>query len=576
MPSMHLDSQFLFSAVWLLIAATLAVGLFNRLGLGSILGLLVAGIVVGPYSPGPVLTDDVDAVRHFTELGVVLLLFLIGTEMRPARLWSMRREVFGLGGLQVLLTGAVIVLFDLLFAPSWQAAVITGMTLALSSTAFVMQILHERGETASPHGSAAFAVLLMQDLAVVPLLALVPILSTQGALSAEVPLWQQFAVVGAMIAVVLGFGLHVVPKVLDRLTRERNREGFFLATLLAVFLSAWAMEQAGLSMALGAFLMGMLLSRSRYQYQIQALVEPYKGLLMSLFFVAVGMSIDLSALAEHPWRLALQVAVIVAIKVAVLFGLGLAFGLGRATATRVAFMLGQAGEFGFVLFGTAKGLGVISSELFVLGATVISVSMMLTPLLIRLGNRLAERLEPIEAQASATEALPVLGEPAQAEGARARQVVIGGYGRVGHSVGVLLHASGVPIVVLDRDPVRVAQGRADGLPVYFGDIADPHVQAALHLENAALVVLTVDNPRTALRALTHLRNAYPDVPVIARAKDLEGVGHLLSSGATSAFPEILESSLRLGAEALRILGVAGDDVDRLLEGIRSTRYEAIK
>lgn len=567
---MHLDTQFLFSMVWLLLAATVAVGLFNRIGLGSILGLLVAGVAVGPFSPGPVLTKDVEAVRQFTELGVVLLLFLIGTEMRPARLWSMRREVFGLGLLQVLLTGAAIAAFEVLYLPTWQSALIVGLTLALSSTAFVMQILHARGETVSPHGTAGFAVLLLQDLAVVPLLALVPILSERGALSAGVPLWQQLATVVAMIAVVLTFGRYVVPPVLDRLTRERNREGFLLAVMLAVFVAVWAMERAGLSMALGAFLMGMLLSGSRYHYQIQAQVEPYKGLLMSLFFVAVGMSIDFAAIADHPLRIAAQVVLIVLIKILVMLGLGLVFRLGTATAIRVAFLLAQAGEFGFVLFGTAKALGVISDDIFALGVAVISTSMLLTPLLIKVGNALATRFEPEEAAPAGVS----VGIPEAAPSGR--QVIIAGYGRVGHSVAVLLHQSGVPVLIVDKDPARVEQGRADGLPVYFGDISDPHLLEAIHMEQAALVVLAVDHPRTALRAMTHLRNAYPDLPVIARGKDLEGVGHLLAAGATRAFPEILESSLRLGAEALQILGVAGDDVDRLVEGVRSTRYEVLR
>jgi glutathione-regulated potassium-efflux system protein KefB len=449
---------------------------------------------------------------------------------------------------------------------SWQTALITGLTLALSSTALVMQILHERGETAGPHGTAAFAVLLLQDLAVVPLLALVPILSDRGTLSAGIPLWEQFGIVIGMIALVVVFGRYLVPKALDRLTRDQNREGFLLAILLAVFVSAWAMTRAGLSMALGAFLMGMLVADSRYRYQIQALVEPFKGLLMSLFFVAVGMSIDLQAVAEHPGQLAADVVVIVLLKIFVLTALALAFRLGPATAVRVGFLLGQAGEFGFVLLGLAKALGVISDGNFVLGAALISVSMMLTPLLVGLGNRLAARLEP-PGKARKAE-VPALTAPGQ--------VVIGGYGRVGHSVAVLLQSSGVPIVVFEKDPERVAQGRKDGFPVYFGDISDAHLLVAGRVDQAALVILTVDYPRTALRALAHLRNTCPDLRVIARAKDLAGVGHLLAAGATLAYPEILETSLRLGAEALRMLGISGDEVDRLLHGVRSTRYEVLR
>lgn len=563
---MHLDSHFLLSAVYLLIVATVAVALFNRLGLGSILGLLTAGIAVGPYSVGPVLTEDVEGIRRFTELGVVLLLFLIGTELRPARLWSMRREVFGLGALQVLIAWALIAAVELLYLPTWQAALLAGMTLALSSTALVMQILHERGETASPHGTAAFSVLLMQDLAVVPLLALVSLLSDRGTLPAGGALGQRLAIALAMLSVLLVFGRYIVPWVLDRLTRERNREGVFLAVMLSVFLSAWAMEEAGLSMALGAFLMGMLLSRTRFQYQIQAQVEPYKGLMMSLFFVAVGMSIDLNAVIANPLWLAQQVLLILLIKILVILALGIGFGLGRATTVRLAFLLAQVGEFGFVLLGTGNALGVISDDLFVLGASVISVSMLVTPLLNKAGNALAVRLSP--------PATP--GQSDIAGLAPSGHVVIAGYGRVGHSIAVLLHQTGVPILALDNDPARVSKGVADGLPVYFGDIGDPHLLRAIQIQRAALAVLTVDNPRTALRALHHLRNECPDLPVIARAKDLEGVGQLMAAGATSAFPEILESSLRLGAEALRIVGVAGDDVERLVTGVRSTRYEAIR
>jgi glutathione-regulated potassium-efflux system ancillary protein KefC len=563
---MELDSHFLFSLVWLLVVATIAVGLFSRAGLGSILGLLAAGVVVGPYSPGPVLTENVEAVRNFTELGVVLLLFLIGTELHPRQLWSMRRQVFGLGALQLLVTGSLIAAYVLLRTASWQTALITGLTLALSSTALVMQMLRERGEALSPHGSAAFAVLLMQDLAVVPLLALVPILSNRGTLSGGIPLWEQFGIVAGMIGLVVVFGRYLVPRVLDRLTHDQNREGSLLAILLSVFVSAWAMMQAGLSMALGAFLMGMLLADSRYRYQIQALIEPFKGLLMSLFFVAVGMSLDLGVVAEHPGQLAADVVVIVLLKIAVLTVLALAFRLNPTTAVRVGFLLGQAGEFGFVLLASAKGLGVISDGNFVLGTALISVSMMLTPLLVGLGDRLAARLE------TSRESPEGVAPPLTAPG----QVVIGGYGRVGHSVAVLLHKSGVPILVFEKDPERVAKGREDGLPVYFGDISDAHLLAASRVDQAALAILTVDHPATALHALAHLRNTCPDVRVIARAKDLQGVGQLIAAGATVAYPEILESSLRLGAEALRLLGVSGDDLDRLVHGVRSTRYEVLR
>jgi glutathione-regulated potassium-efflux system protein KefB len=565
---MELDS-FVFSALLLLLAASAALVLFKHLGLGSVLGLLVAGIIVGPHSPGPYVTVHVEDVRHFAELGVVLLLFVIGLEMKPARLWALRREVFGLGTLQILISGLAIAAYAALYQGSWKTALLMGLTLALSSTAFVLQLLQERGEIASKYGTTAFAVLLAQDLAIVPLLAMVPILSETGALSSSVPLWEQVAILVAMFAVVIVFGRYVLPFALDRLARENNREGFLMLVMLAVFLAAWAMHQTGLSMALGAFLMGMLLSGSHYNLQIQALIEPYKGLLMSLFFVAVGMSIDFGELLEEPFVFVQHVCVIMLIKVAVLLLLGLAFGLTRAVATRISFLLAQGGEFGFVLFGSAKVLGVIDSPTYVLAIGVISVSMLLTPPLARLGERLARRMEEehrrLEPFADRVE-----------EGTAGARVIIGGYGRVGHTVATLLSGSGIPILVFDTDPARVAQGKADGYAVYYGDIGDPELLAKVQVEQAALVVLTIDHGPTALRAVSHLRNAYPRVPIIARARDLESSGHLLQAGATLAFPEAIESSLRLAAEALQMVGVAVENVDLLLQGARQRNYALVR
>lgn len=564
---MYLDT-FIYSALILLLVTSIAVALFKHLGLGSVLGLLVAGIVVGPYSPGPYLTQHVDDVRHFTELGVVLLLFLIGLEMNPSRLWAMRREVFGLGSLQILVSGLAIALYIQFFDYSFPLALLIGITFALSSTAFVLQILQERGEIASRHGMTAFSVLLMQDLAIVPLLAVVPILSDTGRLSAEIPLWEQVAIVSGMIFVVWGFGRYLLPYALNQLAKQGNREGFLLVVMLAVFLAAWAMDQAGLSMALGAFVMGMLLSSSSYRLQIQAYIEPYKGLLMSLFFVAVGMSIDFASLFQDPGTFLLHVVAIVSIKLFVLLLLALAFGFRRSVAVKISFYLAQGGEFGFVLFGSASALQVIDDQTFILAVGVISVSMLITPLLVRVGDLMARKLDTDQGE----EALRYSAE----QGETVKRVVIGGYGRVGHTVAVLLHTSGVPFVVFDTRPDRVAQGKQDGFPVYYGDISHPDLMDAAEVEHASLVVLTIDSGPTALRAISHIRNAYPNIPVIARARDLEACGHLVQAGATHAFPEILESSLRLGAIALQMLDVPRDNVDLLLQGVRNDNYDLVK
>jgi glutathione-regulated potassium-efflux system ancillary protein KefC len=565
---MNLDN-FLLSAVLLLAVTSVAVALFKHLGLGSVLGLLVAGLVVGPHSPGPYITTHVDDVRRFTELGVVLLLFIIGLEMKPGQLWALRRQVFGLGSLQILVSGALIGLYALTYASSWKTALLDGLTLALSSTAYVMQMLQDRGEIASRHGKTAFGILLMQDLAIVPLLALVPILSETHALMHDSPLWEKLGVVLGMPLLLWGFGRYLVPFALERLVRQNNREAFALFIMLAVFLSAWATHASGLSMALGAFLMGMLLSDCRFSLQIRAHVEPFKGLLLSLFFVAVGMSIDPGAIMAQPLEFAVRVLAILGIKILVLLGLCLAFGLARSVALRVTFLLAQSGEFGFVLFGSAKALGVISDITFAISVGVISVSMLLTPLLVRLGDRLARREESRET-GSGPRTYEVHGMP---PGAR---VIIGGYGRVGHTVSILLHGSGVPFIAFDTDPVRVAQGQKDGFRVYYGDIGDPQLLVAAHAEQADLVVVTVDDVPTALRAVSHIRTGYPRLPVIARTRDLMSSGLLVRAGATLALPETLEASMRLGAAALEALGITSDDVEELLRAARREDYALVR
>ncbi len=561
--------DFVVAAVFLLIVTSVTVALAKRFGLGSVIGLLVAGVIVGPHSPGPVVTHNVEELRRFTELGVVLLLFVIGLELQPSRLAAMRREVFGVGSLQIALTGAAISAYALLEQKSWQAALIMGLSFALSSTAFVMQLLRDRGEVASRHGTTAFAVLLMQDLAVVPIMALVPLLAEGGALVTGLPLAERLALIAGLLALVVGFGRLVAPFALERLARQGNREGFLLVVMLAVLLSAWALHRAGASMALGAFMMGMLLSDSRYHLQIQAMIEPFKGLLMSIFFVAVGMSVDLGAIGAQPGTFARDLVVIVLLKILVMGVVGWLFGLGRTITVRVSFLLAQGGEFGFVLLGSAKALGVLDDTSFVTGIGVISVSMLVTPLLARLGEICARRWEPAPAVPATTLRGP--------DGANvAPRVIIGGYGRAGHTVAAVLACRGIPFLAVDTDPARVARGRADGFPVFYGDIGDPEILSAAGAGRADLVVLTIDREQAALRAVGLLRSVWPQLPVIARARDLEASGRLLEAGATQAYPEAVESSLRLAGNTLQMIGFAGGDVDLTLRDARTCNYALVR
>lgn len=562
--------SFIYSAVVLLVVAATAVAVFRRFGLGSILGLLVTGVIVGPHTPGPFVTTEVDSVRQFAEIGVVLLLFLIGLEMKPSRLWGLRRMLFGLGSLQMLVSTLLIAIYFRLYPVDWPTALLIGASFALSSTAVVMQMLRDQGEIASQHGQTAFAVLLMQDLSVVPLLAMVPVIADTGPLPAGWPLWEKIGAALAMISLLLLVGRYLVPRALDYLARRNHREAFFLTALAAIFAAALAMERAGMSMALGAFLMGMMLSTSRYSLQIEATMEPHKGLLMSLFFVAVGMSVDVTAVVQQPYEFGLHVLAIIGIKLAVLYGLCLAFGTGRNTALRVAFLLAQGGEFGFVVFGAGKALGVIDDRIFVTAIAVISLTMLLTPLLAKTGTWLAKRY------GAATAAMRNRPDFEIEHASGDIRAVVVGYGRVGHTVGTILGSSGIAYIAFDSDAALVDRWHGEGHPVFFGDICDIELFTSAALQAVKLVVLTIDDGPVAVRAATLIRSHAPQVIIVARARDLVTCDALHRAGVKYAFPETLEASLRLAAESLEALGISTDETESLLRGVRVADYELVR
>jgi glutathione-regulated potassium-efflux system protein KefB len=337
--------------------------------------------------------------------------------------------------------------------------------------------------------------------------------------------------------------------------------------MAAVFVAALAMDSAGMSMALGAFLMGMMLSTSRYSLQIEAAMEPHKGLLMSLFFVAVGMSVDVATLMQHPMDFAVHVLAILAIKIVVLFGLCLTFGTGTSTAVRVAFMLSQAGEFGFVVFGAGKALGVINDQVFVTAIAVVSLTMMFTPFLAKLGNRLANAL---------ADGPTSVDEGFRFQGASGVRAVIAGYGRVGHTVGTILGSSGISYVAFETNATLVDQWRTEGHPVFYGDICDPELLRSAALQTVDLVVLTIDDGDAAVRAATLIRAQAPQMIIVARARDLVICDALHQVGVKHVFPETLEASLRLAAESLEALGISTGETDILLRGVRSKDYELVR
>ncbi|ATB69310.1 glutathione-regulated potassium-efflux system protein KefC [Sulfurospirillum diekertiae] len=554
---------FLLSALVLLAVTAIMVTISKHMGLGSILGLLIAGIIVGPHTPGPIVTSEVENLRHFTEFGVVMLLFIIGLEMQPAKLWSMRKEVFGLGSLQVIVSGVILGFYMSFFVDRLSVAMLLGFTLALSSTAFVMQILQEKGKVNTEHGKNAFAILLLQDLAVVPLLAALPLLSTQES-THNISWFESLATVVAMFGLLIVFGRYIIPKALDKVAKQRNKDAFLLLTLLSVVLSAYLMDHAGLSMALGAFLMGMFLSTSRYSFQIESSLEPFKGILMSLFFIAVGMSIDFKAIMSAPWVFSEHIVVILVLKALIIFVLMLAFGATKSGAIKLAFLLNQSGEFGFVLFGAAKALGIIDDQLFVVGIGVISISMLFTPVLYSFGCSLANKMAKVS-QFSYFE-----------NASMEQKVVVAGYGSTGKVIAKMLKSSGIPFMVFDINANEVALGRKEGLPVFFGDITDLKLLNTIKLDQASMIIVSIDHSLNAIKVVKHIKDNYPHIKILARALDIKAMDKMLFAGASWVIAETLESSIRTGSEALSQLGVQPDEITTLLESLRKNEYELIR
>ena len=544
----------------LLIAAVLVVPLFLRLGLGSVLGYLAAGALTGPWGLG--LIGDVEDIRHIAEFGVVFLLFIIGVELKPARLWAMRRQVFGLGTSQVVITAGLIMAVAWSLGIEPRATVIIGFGLALSSTAFCLQVLSERGELASPHGRASFAILLLQDLAVVPLLALVSLLADDTGLARGL----EFALLDAVLAVaaVILAGRFLLSPLLRAVASSRTRELFIAAALIVVLGTAWLMERAGLSLALGAFLAGLMLAESHYRHQVIAEIEPFRGILLGLFFMSVGMGVDLGLLLEQTPLVGGLVIGLMALKAGVLWLLVKLSGGGATNATRVAALLSQSGEFGFVLFGLAGASGLLEGRLFQLLTLVIALTMALTPLALLIGERAARWLQDAEPSHDLDTAH--LGDDRP-------HVIIAGFGRVGRRIARLLHQGGVPFLAIERDTVRVMEGRREGLPVFFGDASQVDVLRAAGIDRARLLVCSLDQPLAAIRLVRQLREQHPDLPIHARGRDRLHCDELREAGATEVVSETLEASLQLGTGVLRSAGLPEDRIGKLVAGLRREYYD---
>jgi len=562
---MDLPSILLATMVFLA-ATAICVLLFERLGFGAILGFIFAGIIIGPHTPGPVPVQAVDELQGVAELGVVLFLFTVGLEMRPEKIWSMRRLIFGLGSAQMLITAAVLVAYLVFLAQlPWATATILGLGLSMSSTAIVMATLGERGELATEHGRTSFAVLMAQDLWIIAVMALVPILAHQKAQTATIPLWEKIALVVGVVAGIFVVGRYLLPAVLNYCASRRQMDAFGVILFLAVIAAALAVDHVGISMTLGAFLLGMLLSASDFRFQIEATIAPFKQTLMGLFFIAVGMSIDVGMLMRDWTTLLVHVPIVLILKSALLIGLALAFGVSRAAAIRTGFYLSQVGEFAFVLLGAAAIAGLLSFHAHTLAMLVVAVSMITTPLMVKAGDHLAGRFRTLPASAKAQ---PAAGLD--------RHVVIIGYDEVGQIVDLMLEKASIPHMAFDMDISLVRHGKQSGRNVHFGDMYSPATQEAAGLGRAAAAYVTSRDMEHAKALAITLHRLYPDLNVYVRVRTLEDQDELVAKGIMHAGTGHIESTLVRGSMLLKDLGVPEDDVTELIKELHQNDYALIR
>ncbi|MBO9547788.1 monovalent cation:proton antiporter-2 (CPA2) family protein [Caulobacter sp.] len=547
--------NFLTQTLVYLGAAVVSVPIAKRLGLGSVLGYLIAGVVIGPFALA--LVGDQADVMKFAEFGVVILLFLIGLEVQPSMLWDMRKAIFGLGGAQVLGTALAIAGASLALGLPWQTALAVGLVLAMSSTAIVLQTLDEKGLRQGPVGRAAFGVLLLQDLAVIPMFALLPLLATGaahhaeaggghgGSLVSHLPIWAQTLSVFAAVAGVIGGGRYLVRPVFRFIAKARLREIFVAAALLIVVAVASLMQIVGLSPALGAFLAGVVLAESEFRRELESDIEPFRGLLLGLFFITVGAGVNLPLVASQPLQLLGIVLGLMTLKLLVMYGIARLFGAPKRGALAVATALAQGGEFAFVLLSFTVGAGVIGVQLAALLTAAVAVSMALTPVAMILYERVADLMD-----AAIPDVVPDTGDFDEGE----PDIIIAGFGRFGQITGRLLTANGFKSTILDSDIEQIELLRRFGRRVHYGDATRLDLLRAAGAERARMLIVALDDREKTVELVETARKAFPDLIILARAWDRRHAYDLLSNGADAVERETFESALALGSTALQKLG----------------------
>jgi glutathione-regulated potassium-efflux system ancillary protein KefC len=536
------NHSLLFNAFVYLLAAVLAVPLSKRLGFGAVLGYLVAGVVIGPWGLG--LIREAEAILHFAEFGVVLLLFAIGLELNPGRLWAMRKPILGLGAAQVIVTAAILTGIGIASGLNSSVAVVAAMGLSLSSTAMALQLINERNLLPTPAGHSGFSVLLFQDIAVIPMLAVIPLLgvSTVDAAGSGFDWLALLQAIAVIVLIIIG-GRFALRPVLRLIAATELREVFTAFSLLLVIATALLMQAVGMSMALGAFLAGVLLAESEYRHALESDIEPFKGLLLGLFFIAVGMSIDFGILLREPMLIAGLALGLVALKAIILFMLGRIYGLPARQLPLFALVLSQGGEFAFVLFGVAQSFGVFPATITDTLIVTVALSMLTTPLLMVFNDKfIAPRLD--RTPAPPMDEMEDQGHP----------VIIAGFGRFGQIVGRLLHANGIDATVLEHDPDHIETLRRFRFKVFYGDACRLDLLRAAGADSAKLLVIAIDDREGTLRLAELVRENFPHLQIISRAWDVAHVFELLEHGVCAYERETFEGALRLGEEALKKLG----------------------
>jgi glutathione-regulated potassium-efflux system ancillary protein KefC len=544
-----------------LLAAVVAVPIAKKLGLGAVLGYLLAGIAIGPWGLG--LISEVEDILHFSEFGVVLLLFLIGLELDPKRLWSLRRHIFGWGSAQVGLVSLGLFGAALAVGIDWRVALIGALGMSLSSTAIALATLGERKLTATPAGSAGFAILLFQDIAAIPMMAAVPLLGVAVAQGSGEG-WLHTLQVVAVIALLIFGGRYLIRPILRIIAKTDMREIFTAFSLLLVIATCLLMQSVGMSMALGTFLAGVLLADSEYRHALESDLEPFKGLLLGLFFIAVGMSVDFGIFLEQPWVILGMVLGFLVIKTAVLYGLAKCFRIPRDQQIFFAFLLSQGGEFAFVVFGAAATAQVLTPRISSILVVVVALSMVITPLLLLLHDRVL--LPRLQARGR---------QPEDEIEPQDNPVIIAGFGRFGQIVGRLLHANGIGLTILDHDPDQVESLRKFGFKVFYGDATRIDLLRTAGADKARLIVIAIDDAPASLKLVEAVQRAFPHLKIAARARNVTHLYDLMDRGVTVLERETFESALQMGRQVLTQLDFGSYRAHRAAMKFRAHNIETL-